>query len=173
MKRRIVGIRFQNIGKTYHFSADNFPEVQTDDYVVVETSRGKQLGEVAQILGEGDVKREGSLKPIVRIATPRDLVLRQIWQYKENEAIEACRSKLKECKIKGVKIIGAEYTFDGKRLTFLYSSEGDESVDLTELRNEMKGLYRRTRVEMRQIGPRDVAKNIGGMGASCQRTRCT
>lgn len=172
MAKHIIGIRFQKIGKVYHFSTPGDTDVQPGDYVVVETSRGKQLGEVVQLIEKTTNKREGSHKPIMRIATPRDLVLRQVWEYKEKEAVEACRSKARELKIVGVKIIDAEYTFDGKRLTFLYSSEGDENVDLSDLRNEMKGLYRRTRVDMRQIGPRDVAKIIGGMGACGMGKRC-
>jgi cell fate regulator YaaT (PSP1 superfamily) len=172
MTHNIVGVQFQKFGKIYHFRAENFPDVQSGDRVVVETSRGLQLGEVIQVLDRASVKREGTLKPILRIATPRDLVLRQVWQYKEKEAIEACRSKLKEIGIKGVKVINAEYTFDGKRLTLLYNSEGDENVDLTNLRHEMKGHFRRTKIEFRQIGPRDVAKIIGGMGACGMGNRC-
>lgn len=172
MTNIIVGIRFQKIGKIYHFSAANSENVRPGDFVVVETSRGKQLGEVVQTFDEAAYKRDGSLKPILRIATPRDLVLRQVWEYKEKEAVETCSSKLKELKINGVKIIDAEYTFDGTRLTFLFSSEGDENVDLSDLRNELKGLYRRTRVDFRQISPRDVAKIIGGMGACGMGNRC-
>jgi len=172
MSEKIIGIRFQHIGKIYHFCAPESTDIQSGDYTVVETSRGKQLGEVVQIIDEADTKREGTLKPILRVATPRDLVLRQVWEYKEKEAIEACRSKVSELKIEGVKIINAEYTFDGKRLIFLYSSEGEENIDLSRLRNEMKGLYRRTRVDFRQIGPRDVAKIIGGMGACGMGNRC-
>jgi cell fate regulator YaaT (PSP1 superfamily) len=172
MTNIIVGIRFQKIGKIYHFSAANGENVRPGDFVVVETSRGKQLGEVVQTFDEATYKRDGSLKSILRIATPRDLVLRQVWEYKEKEAVETCSSKLKELKINGVKIIDAEYTFDGKRLMFLFSSEGDENVDLSNLRNELKGLYRRTRVDLRQIGPRDVAKIIGGMGACGMGNRC-
>lgn len=172
MSSSIVGIRFQKIGKIYHFSVPEGTDVQSGDYVVVETSRGRQLGEVIQLVEKTSYKREGSLKPILRVATPRDLVLRQVWEYKEKEAVEACRSKAKELKCEGVKIIDAEYTFDGKRLTYLYNSEGDENVDLTNLRNEMKRLYRRTRIDMRQIGPRDVAKILGGMGACGMNNRC-
>lgn len=172
MTENIVGIRFQKFGKIYHFRAGEFSDIRDGDHVVVETSRGTQLGEVVQTLAEEDVKREGYLKPIERVATPRDLVLRQVWEYKEKEAVEACRSKLKEIGIKGVKIISAEYTFDGKRLTFLYSSEGDESVDLSSLRNGLKDHFRRTRIEMRQIGPRDVAKIVGGLGVCGMGVRC-
>jgi cell fate regulator YaaT (PSP1 superfamily) len=172
MTNNIVGIRFQKFGKIYHFRAEENEDVRVGDSVVVETSRGQQLGEVIQILEESEVKREGYLKPITRVATPKDLVLRQVWEYKEKEAVEACRSKVKELEVKGVKIIDAEYTFDGKRLTFLYGSDDDESLDLTELREAMKGLYRRTRVDLRKIGPRDVAKIIGGMGICGLAVRC-
>jgi cell fate regulator YaaT (PSP1 superfamily) len=172
MTDNIVGIRFQEFGKVYHFRTNKNEDVQVGDSVVVETSRGQQLGEVVQKLEESDLKREGYLKPITRVATPKDLVLRQVWEYKEKEAIEACRSKVKDLKVKGVKIIGAEYTFDGKRLTFLYGSDDDESLDLSELTEVMKGLYRRTKVELRKIGPRDVAKIIGGMGVCGLGVRC-
>jgi cell fate regulator YaaT (PSP1 superfamily) len=172
MTDNIVGVRFQKFGKIYHFSAEASQDIQKGDFAVVDTSRGQQLGEVIQILDSESVPREGYLKPILRVATPRDLVLRQVWQYKENEAVEICRSKLKEIKITGVKIIAAEFTFDGKRLTFLYNSEGDESVDLSKLRDELKGLFQHIRIDMRQIGPRDVAKIVGGMGACGIGNRC-
>jgi cell fate regulator YaaT (PSP1 superfamily) len=172
MSQYIIGIRFQKFGKIYHFSAAENTDVKAGDFAVVETSRGKQLGEIVQIMEEADQDRNGSLKPIVRVATPRDLVLRQVWQQKERVAVEFARAKLTDSGIDGVKIIRAEYTFDGKRLTFLYSSEGDESVDLTELRNQLKAQYRRTRIDLRQIGPRDVAKIIGGMGACGMGMRC-
>jgi cell fate regulator YaaT (PSP1 superfamily) len=172
MTQKIVGVRFQKIGKIYHFSASEDEDIRSGDFAVVETSRGKQLGDIVQIIDPQNYKREATLKPILRIATSRDLVLRQVWEFKEKEAVEACRSKIKELDIEGVKIIDAEYTFDGKRLTLLYSSEGDEDVDLSRVRKEMKGLYRRTRVDMKQIGPRDVAKIIGGMGACGMGNRC-
>lgn len=172
MSQKIVGIRFQKFGKIYHFSAGNDHDLRIGDFAVVETSRGKQLGEIVQIMDESETEKAGSVKPILRVATPRDLVLRQVWQQKEEEAVELCRAKLKEMNIEGVKIILAEYTFDGRRLTFLYSSEGDESVDLSALRNQLKAQYRRTRIDLRQIGPRDVAKFIGGMGACGMGVRC-
>jgi len=172
MKPHIVGIRFQKIGKLYHFNAAQCRDLETGDFVVVETSRGVQIGEVIQIIGDPPENRNGGWKHVVRKATPRDLVLRQVWEYKEKEAVETCRSKLKALKIKGVKIIAAEYTFDGKRLTFLYSTEGEENVDLSKLRSALKESFRRTRIETRQIGPRDVAKIIGGMGACGMGNRC-
>ena len=172
MTNTIVGIRFQKIGKVYHFRADHVEDIRSGDFAIVETSRGQQLGEVVEMLSEEEGRTRSNLKPISRRATPRDLVLRQVWEYKEKEAVEACRSKLKELKIRGVKIVDAEYTFDGKRLTFMYNSEGDESVDLSELLKALKSYFRRTRIDMRQIGPRDVAKIVGGMGVCGMGIRC-
>lgn len=169
----VVGIRFQKIGKIYHFDASNQADIQVGDFAVVDTSRGRQLGEVVQLLGEQNGTFEGGpLKSIQRRATPRDLVMRQIWQKKELEAMINCRAKAAELKVEGIKIVTAEYTYDGSRLTFLYNTEAEEKVDLKKLRGAMQRLYNRTKVEMRQIGPRDMAKIIGGMGACGMENRC-
>jgi cell fate regulator YaaT (PSP1 superfamily) len=172
MTQKVVGIRFQNVGKIYHFSADDCPDIQVGDFVVVETSRGKQLGEVANLITEQPEGRNGGWKPILREATPRDLVLRQVWEGKEAEAVVNCRAKVGELKLAGIKIIAAEYTFDGKRLTFVYTSEGQDNIDINDLRKAMKRTYSRMRVDFRQIGPRDAAKIIGGMGACGIENRC-
>jgi cell fate regulator YaaT (PSP1 superfamily) len=168
----VVGIRFQKIGKIYHFDASRFPDLRPGDQAVVETSRGAQLGEVVQILEDPQPPPEGSWKPIQRRATPRDLVLRQIWQKKELEAMINCRAKAAEVRLEGVKIVGAEFSFDGQRLSFLYSTEAEIKVDTKRLRNAMQRLYPRSHVEMRLIGPRDVAKILGGMGACGMENRC-
>lgn len=168
----IVGIRFQRVGKIYHFDASACPDIQVGDYAVVETTRGRQLGEVIQIVESPAPPPEGAWKPIHHKATPRDLVLRQLWQKKELEAMINCRAKLAEVRIPGVKIVGAEFTFDGSRLSFLYSTEGESKVDLRRLQNAMQRIYPRSRVDMRQMGPRDVAKLLGGMGACGLETRC-
>ena len=172
MQNFIVGIRFQKVGKVYHFDASNFRDLQAGDFAVVDTSRGRQLGEVVQIVEDPQAPQEGSWKPIQRRATPRDLLMRQLWQQKELEAMISCRAKAAELKLKGVKIVTAEYTFDGSRLSFLYSTETEEKIDLRALRNAVQRVYPRTRVEMRQIGPRDVAKLLGGMGACGLENRC-
>src|SRR5512136_2505980 len=101
----IVGIRFQKIGKVYHFDAANCRDIQVGDFAIVETSRGRQLGEIIQIVENPAPPPEGTWKPIYRKATPRDLVLRQIWQKKELEAMITCRAKLAEVGIPGVKIV--------------------------------------------------------------------
>jgi cell fate regulator YaaT (PSP1 superfamily) len=172
MESKIIGVRFQKIGKIYHFDAAKHPDIQPGDFVVVETSRGIQLGEVTQNVKDAENPRESSLKPISRKASPRDLVLRQVWNRREDEAIKVCRQSLSGLKIEGVKIVSAEYTLDGKRLTLLYTSEGDERVDLSELDREMKNQIPRTRIDFRQIGPRDAAKIIGGMGVCGLPNRC-
>lgn len=169
---QIVGIRFQKVGKVYHFDASTCPDVRVGDHVVVETSRGRQLGEVIQLVASPPPPPEGVWKPILRRATPRDLALRQVWQKKELEALILCRARSSELKLEGIKIAAAEYTFDGLRLSFLFSTETEEKVDLRVLRNIMQRVYPHTHVEMRQIGPRDVAKLIGGMGACGLENRC-
>jgi len=168
----VVGIQFQKVGKIYHFDARKFRDLRPGDFAVVETSRGRQLGQVIQILDDPSSPPHGKWKPIKRKATPRDLLLRQLWQRKEIEAMINCRSKATDMKIKGVKIVAAEFTFDGKRLSFLYSTETEEKIDMRSLRKAVQRSYPRSRVEMRQIGPRDVAKIIGGMGACGLESRC-
>jgi cell fate regulator YaaT (PSP1 superfamily) len=168
----IVGIRFQRVGKVYHFDAAHYQDLRVGDQVVVETSRGMQLGEVAEVVENPTSPPEGGWKSIHHIATPRDLVMRQLLQKKELEAMINCREKLAELKTPGVKIVGAEYTFDASRLSFLYSTEAEGKIELRDLRNAMQRIYPRARVEMRQVGPRDVAKMLGGMGACGIDSRC-
>jgi cell fate regulator YaaT (PSP1 superfamily) len=169
----VVTIRFQPIGKLYNFNAAGVGNLQQGDYVVVNTSRGRELGQIVELAYEGDDSApKGGWKPIERRATPQDLVMRRIWQRKELEAMIECRARASELGLKGVKIAKAEFSFDGSRLTFLYNVEGDEKVDLKQLRSQMRRIYRKSRVELRQIGPRDVAKIVGGMGACGLEERC-
>jgi cell fate regulator YaaT (PSP1 superfamily) len=172
MQPFIVGIRFQKVGKVYHFDASDCRDLQVGDHAVVETSRGSQLGEVVQIVENPAPPPEGSWKRIHHLATPRDLVMRQIWQKKELEAMINCRAKAAELGTAGVKIVAAEFTFDGARLTLLFSTETEGKVELRAVRNAMQRIYPRSHVEMRQIGPRDVAKLLGGMGACGLDNRC-
>jgi len=172
MQPFIVGVRFTAVGKLYHFDASNLPDLQTGDQVIVETSRGWQLGEVAQIVPPGQLPPEGSLKPIERRATPRDLMIRKQWQAKESEVLTRCRARAGELGLMGVKFIAAEYSFDGSRLLVLFNSQTEDKVDLKSLRQDMQRLHAPCQVELRQIGPRDVAKILGGMGACGLETRC-
>src|SRR4030067_719979 len=109
MQLFIVGIRFQKVGKVYHFDASSFTDLITGDFAVVETSRGRQLGEVVQIVADPQPPPEGAWKSIQRRATPRDLVMRQLWQRKELEGMINWRAKAAELKLSDVKKVAVEY----------------------------------------------------------------
>ncbi|MBE0672048.1 MAG: stage 0 sporulation protein [Anaerolineales bacterium] len=172
MNPTIIGVRFTKIGKIYHFNSNAVPDVGVGEHVIVDTSRGKHLGEVVQRVQETPPQPEGGWKSVERRATPRDLLLQQSWQNKQTEAMINCRARASEIGLSDVKIIAAEYNYDGSRLAFLFSTESEEKVDLKSLKKDMHELYPNTHVEMRQIGPRDVAKLLGGMGACGIETRC-
>jgi cell fate regulator YaaT (PSP1 superfamily) len=168
----VVAVRFSPVGKMYFFDASRLEDVKKSDPVIVETSRGWQLGEVVQIIDPLPEPPEGGWKPVDRKASPVDLVQRQTWQRKEVDVVITCRARVAEIGIQGVKIIGAEYSFDGSRLAILFSTETEEKVDLKSLRQDMQKIYTPAQVELRQIGPRDVAKLVGGMGACGLEKRC-
>ncbi len=172
MDKNIIGVRFTKVGKIYHFDTSAVPDVGIGEHVIVDTSRGKHLGEVVQIVQELPPKPEGGWRYVERRATPRDLLLLQSWQSKQTEAMINCRARAAEIGLNDVKIVAAEYNYDGTRLVFLYSTDSEEKVDLKSLKKDMHDLYHNTHIEMRQIGPRDVAKIIGGMGACGIETRC-
>lgn len=167
----VVGVRFSKVGKIYHFSADELTDVRVGDKVVVETSRGWQLGTVAQIIQDPVSPPEG-WKSIDRRATPRDLLMRQTWEMKEPDVVTTCRTRASELRLSGIKIVSAEYSFDGSRLTILFSTETEEKYDLKSLRQDMQKKFAPAQVDMRQVGPRDVAKVHCGMGACGMKTRC-
>jgi len=169
---RVATVRFQPVGKLYHFNASKIHDLQVGDYVIVATSRGRELGEVVGFPDNGEFNQEVTHKPIERRATPRELVLQRTWRRKELERMIDCRAKASELGLSAIKIVRAEYSFDGSSLVFLYSSEGDEKIDLSDLTREMKRAIRKTSIEFRQIGPRDVAKVLSGMGACGLEERC-
>lgn len=174
MQPNIFGIRFSKIGKIYHFDASHLAELKVGEHVIVETTRGRQIGEVIQQVASPTPPPDGSWKPIERRASAADLLLRQTWAQKQTAAMIECRARSAELKL-SVKIISAEYSFDGTRLTFMFATENDEKdekVDLKSLRKDMQKMFSETQVDMRQIGPRDVAKMLGGMGACGLETRC-
>ena len=170
--KKVIGVRFSRVGKIYHFESGEIEDIREGDMVVVETSRGWQLGEVAQIVKEEKLNIEGGLKKIDRKATPRDLILRQTWQAKEAEVLQICQQRAREIDLRGVKIVTTEYSFDGSRLSIMFSSETEDKVDLKSLRQDMQKKFSPAQVDIRQIGPRDVAKLMGGMGACGLETRC-
>jgi cell fate regulator YaaT (PSP1 superfamily) len=166
-QRKVAGVRFNKVGKLYHFDFNAYPELQVGDFVIVETTRGRQMGEVIAFAAAEDQNRD--YKSILRLASPRDLVLRQHWEGKQDEALLACQQKAKELGgFVGVKFVSALYNYDGTLLTFLYAA--DDKANVSRLWNELNRQFP-AQVEMRQIGPRDVAKLLGGLGA-CGIMRC-
>lgn len=163
----VVGVRFQKLGKLYHFDYSDFPQVHNGDYVIVETVRGQQIGQIMGFIEREDNKR--SYKPILRPATPRDLLIKQQLQSKEVSALIDCRELASQIGgFEEVKFVAAEYSFDGTNVGILYSSEAPFSGG--RLRSELQKRLR-SNIEFRQIGPRDVARILGGQGA-CGGPRC-
>lgn len=168
----VVGIRFHEGGKTYHFDATPCPSVQVGDYVIVETSRGQQLGQVVIVVGDEKAGEERGWKPILRIATPRDLVLKQVWEEKEQQALDFCREAVVEANLRETKVVSAEYSLEGDNLTFLYSYEGKGDPELGGLIKQLKDQYPQVNIDVKRIGPRDAAKLIGGLGVCGKEVRC-
>ncbi len=171
-QRNVVSVRFSKVGKLYHFEADTDMNIIPGDQVVVETARGWQLGEVAQIIGDVKTAGEGSWKKIDRKASEDDFQQRKKNEEKEADLIDFCRHEIRAQNLNGVKAVSAEYSLDGSKISILYSYEGDDKVELRNLKQEVNKFVHHAQVELRQIGPRDVAKIFGGMGACGLPSRC-
>ena len=167
--KTVIGVRFQKLGKLYHFRLNGKDPVTAGEHVIVQTKRGRQLGQVIAKIDPNKVNTRRKLKSIERKATPRDLVLRQYWMQKELNALIKCRERADQLKLKDVKFVKAEYSFDGANLTFLYATE-DKKLDTRNLRRELNRSFR-ARIDLLLVGPRDVAKIMGGHGA-CGQPRC-
>jgi cell fate regulator YaaT (PSP1 superfamily) len=163
----IVGVRFKRAGKVYYFDAAGI-DLEANDYVVVKTTRGLELGRVfiapKQVLASEVTK---GLKPVVRKAEPEDIKRAQEFEQKEAEALAECGKLITKLGLP-MKLLAAEYNLDGSRLTFFFSAT--ERVDFRELVQELKSRFK-IRVELHQLGPRDEAKLIGGFGR-CGRPLC-
>jgi cell fate regulator YaaT (PSP1 superfamily) len=163
----IVGIRFKKAGKVYYFDPAG-TELKMNDWVVVQTARGVEIGQVMitprQVLA-AEVTAE--LKTITRKANPEDVKRSQDYADKEAGAMLECSKIVAKLKL-DMKLVSAEYNLDGSRLTFYFTAE--ERVDFRELVRELTA-YFKTRIELRQIGPRDQAKIVGGLGR-CGRPLC-
>jgi cell fate regulator YaaT (PSP1 superfamily) len=174
--RLIVAVRFAPVGKLYHFDATTHPEVRPGDRVVVETTRGRQVGEVVCFVEPqpgGAPDPEGANKPIELVATPRELAMHQCWKAQEAEAFAKCRRRATQLDLRDVKVVRAEFSYEGTRLTFLVSTPDENGrLDVKSLREDMQNAYPESQVAVRQIGPRDAAKLIGGIGACGLEARC-
>jgi len=156
----IVGVRFKRAGRVYYFDPAGF-DLEVNDYVVVNTVRGLELGHVVappkQVL-DSEVGR--SLKSVVRKAEPEDIKRAQEFEDREREVLAEC-GKLTTKLHLPMKLLSAEYNLDGSRLTFFFSAV--ERVDFRELVRELNKRFK-VRVELRQVGARDESKLIGGFG---------
>ena len=164
----VVGIRFRRAGKIYYFDPTGFEDLTVGTYVVVDTARGEDIGRVViaskQVAG-GEVV--GQLKGILRRAEPWDLLQMQHFRDREEQALEKCRQKIAEYGLP-MKVIKAEYNFDGSRLVFYFTAE--KRVDFRKLVKELAKTFR-SRIELKQVGVRDEAKLVGDLGR-CGRPLC-
>lgn len=164
---KIVGVRFKNAGKIYYFDPVDF-EIEKNIDVVVETARGLEYGKI--VVGPKEIEEEkliSPLKPIIRIATEEDKVIYRENKEKAKETFEICQQKIKEHGLT-MFLIDCEYTFDRNKLIFYFTAEG--RIDFRELVKDLASIFK-TRIELRQIGVRDEAKSIGGLG-TCGRKLC-
>jgi len=156
----VIGVRFKKSGKTYYFDPNGI-KVTSGDCVLVETSRGVEFGEVVLENRETDESRiVKPLKKAVRIATDVDRQTAKDNAEFEKKAMQICEEKIKKHKL-DMKLVAAEYTFDHSKLLFYFSADG--RVDFRELVKDLASVFR-TRIELRQIGVRDEARMIGGLG---------
>lgn len=166
----IVGVRFKPVTKVYYFAPGEHRDVAVNDPVVVETARGEELGWVKlplRVVPDEEIK--GALKPVTRLATPLDLALMEDYRAREAHALTRCRDKVAELRLP-MKVVRAEYSFNGRRLLFAFISE--QRVDFRELVRVLARSFK-TRIEMKQIGARDEAKLIGGYGRCGRELCCT
>lgn len=163
----VVGVRFKKAGKIYYFDPHEL-NIKKDDYVVVETARGIEFGHVT--LGPKKVTEEEivpPLKKVIRVAEEEDIKIHKLNKEKAIEAFDICEEKIAEHGL-GMKLIDVEYTFDNNKVIFYFTADG--RVDFRELVKDLAAIFR-TRIELRQIGVRDEAKMIGGLGP-CGRASC-
>ena len=163
----IVGIRFKKVGKIYYFDPKG-KKIEKNMSVIVETARGVEFGEVAlanKMVDDSEVTQP--LKPVLRIATKEDVQQAKENKIKEKEAFKLCLEKIEEHKLV-MKLIDVEYTFDRGKILFYFTADG--RVDFRALVKDLAAIFR-TRIELRQIGVRDEAKMLGGLGI-CGRNLC-
>lgn len=164
---KVVGVRFKKAGKIYYFDPSDL-NVKKGDFVVVETARGIEFGEcvigIKEIL-ETDIV--APLKSVIRIAEEEDINKHKDNKVKEKDALEICLKKIEEHGL-NMKLIDVEYTFDNNKVIFYFTADG--RVDFRELVKDLATIFK-TRIELRQIGVRDEAKMLGGLGP-CGRPLC-
>lgn len=164
---KVVSVRFHDAGKIYHFAPAEF-HLHLGDAVIVETSQGLDLGHIAEEAVDLPVEQiVEPLRPIIRMADEEDNKRNEEKKHREKEAFTLCQEKVVSRGLK-MNLVQAEYSFDGKKLVFYFTADG--RVDFRELVKDLAAVFR-TRIELRQIGVRDQARMIGGLGL-CGRELC-
>ena len=166
----VVGLQFKPVTKVYHFDPGVLIDLAHNDYVIVDTAKGQEVAQVVQpphLIGDDAVV--GEMKSVARRATPWDLLQKDRWEYKEREAMAICRTTVREHGL-NIKIIRCEYNYNGGRLLIYFSAEN--RIDFRTLVRELARVFR-TRIEMRQIGVRDEAKLLDGVGKCGRQLCCT
>ena len=164
---KVIGVRFRQAGKVYYFSPGKL-HIRKGDKVIVETARGVEFGHV--VAGVKEVPDEDIMQPlksVIRIATDEDKRNEEKNREKEKEAFDICLEKIRKHEL-NMKLINAEYTFDGNKVLFYFTADG--RIDFRELVKDLAAVFR-TRIELRQIGVRDETKIRGGIGI-CGRPLC-
>lgn len=164
---KVVGVRFKKAGKLYYFDSLDMP-IEIGDYVIVETARGVEYGKVASRSNEIDDEDVVlPLKKIIRLADEGDRERVKENEQEANEAFDVCVEKITEHQL-DMRLVDVEYTFDRNKIVFYFTAEG--RVDFRNLVKDLAAIFR-TRIELRQIGVRDEAKMLGGIGP-CGRMLC-
>ncbi|ABW17633.1 PSP1 domain-containing protein [Alkaliphilus oremlandii] len=163
----VVGVRFKKAGKIYYFDPSDI-ELTKNAFVIVETARGIEFGQV--VVGPKNVVEEdiiSPLKSVIRIATDEDITRHNENKLKEKEALEVCIEKIRKHEL-DMNLVDVEYTFDNNKVIFYFTADG--RVDFRDLVKDLAAVFK-TRIELRQIGVRDEAKMLGGIGP-CGRPLC-
>ncbi len=164
---KVVGVRFRQAGKIYYFDPKDLP-LERGMHVIVETARGVEYGTIITApKGVTDDEVVMPLKSVIRIATPEDEQVEERNYQRERDAYRICLEKIQKHNLE-MKLVQAEYTFDGNKLLFYFTADG--RVDFRELVKDLASVFR-TRIELRQIGVRDETKILGGVGI-CGRPLC-
>lgn len=166
---KVVGVRFKDAGKIYYFDPDG-KLIKEEDNVIVETSRGIEFGQVVvgpKLVSDDEVYQP--LKKVLRVATEDDIYKNKENKRKENEAFGICLEKIEKHDLE-MKLVDVEYTFDNNKIIFYFTADG--RIDFRDLVKDLAGVFR-TRIELRQIGVRDEAKMIGGLGPCGRRLCCS
>lgn len=165
---KVIGVRFRQAGKIYFFAPGKYEDIEIGQNVIVETARGVEYGHV--VLGMREVEDNKVIQPlkaVIRIATPEDDLREAKNREKEKEAYKICLEKIAKHKLE-MKLIQVEYTFDNNKVLFYFTADG--RIDFRELVKDLAAVFK-TRIELRQIGVRDEAKIMGGIGV-CGRPLC-